>query len=225
MRAHWVILVLVVLAAFAGSALADDGLQCWSFGVSCADDGTIVAGADGSITGNLYYQKANFTSYVRVIDTNPNNSWTSSWVLNNQITGIGGPPVTFGNALKGDILVVQLCDQQEQPNICTDNSRNQYLFASDPTYSADGLSHAMVPMNGGASATAKGDGPRTQLIWFEDLADKQHTDWDYNDFVLALHNVDVLFPHGDAAAVPEPGTLSLLAGGLLTGLIRRIKKS
>jgi hypothetical protein len=188
-----------------------------------------VAGSDGAISGNLYYVSANFTDYIRVIDTNPNNSWTSNWVLDNQLTGIGGPSINFGNALKGDVLVVQLCDQQEQPNICTETSKNQYLFSSDPKFSADGLSHAMVAQNGGASATAKGDGPRTQLIWLEDLSAKENTDWDFNDFVLALHNVDVVFPHDSqtsgASPVPEPATISLLAGGLVAGLIRRLKKN
>ena len=231
MRAHWVILVLVVLALFALPALADSGLMCWTFGQSCAADGTIVAAADGDISGNLYYTKANFWSFVRIIDLNPSNSWTSGWMLNTQ-NGSSNSTVDFGHALKGDILVIQLCDQQEQPNGCADTSQNQYLFANDPKYSADGLSHAMVAMNGGAGATAKGGGPRSQLIWLEDLADKQKTDWDYNDSVIALHNVDVLFPHGDtgfsgmnASPVPEPATLTLLTGGLMAGVIRRIKKS
>ncbi len=227
MRAHWVILVLVVLAAFAGSALADDGLKCWTFGATCADNGTIVAAANGDVTGNIYYTKADFWSWVRVIDLNPNNSWTSSWMLDSQ-AGVGNSPVDFGHALKGDILVLQLCDQQEQPNLCVDSSKNQYLFANDPKYSADGLSHAMVSMNGGNSPTARGDGTRTQLIWLEDLSDKQHTDWDYNDSVIALHNIDVVFPNGGGtqdSPVPEPGTISLIAGGVLTGLVRRFKKS
>jgi hypothetical protein len=112
--------------------------------------------------------------------------------------------------------------------MCTDSSKSQYLFASDPNYSADGLSHAMVAQNGGASATARGDGIRSQLIWLEDLSDKQQSDWDYNDTVLALHNIDVVFPHNggsDLSPVPEPATLSLLAGGLVAGVVRRIKNS
>jgi hypothetical protein len=226
-RGHWVLLVLA-LAAFAVPAVADDGLKCWSFGATCGSNGTITASLDGDVTGNIYYTKADFSDWVRVIDINPNNSWTSDWMLNNSL-GTGQPTVTFGHALKGDLLVVQLCDQQEQPNICTSNSKLSYLFGSDPKYSADGLSHAMVPDNGGASATAKGDGPRTQLIWLEDLADKQNTDWDYNDLVLALHNVNVTFLNdggtSQGSPVPEPATLSLLASGVMAGVIRRIKKS
>jgi hypothetical protein len=103
------------------------------------------------------------------------------------------------------------------------------VFASDPNYSADNLSHAQIAQNGGAGATANGVGPRSQLIWLEDLSNKQNSDWDYNDLVLALHNVDVLFPHGGGGSqpspAPEPATLSLLAGGLAAGLIRRMKKS
>lgn len=230
MRAHWVILVLVVLAvigAFAAPALADDGLKCGSFGATCATDGTVVAAADGDITGNLYYVSANFPDYVRVIDTNPDNRWTSGWLLDNQL-GVNQPGVTFGHALKGDILVVQLCDQYENATPCANTSKNPYVFSNDPIYSADNLSHALVAMNGGASSTARGDGTRTQLLWFEDLSNKQNSDWDYNDLVLALHNIDVIFRNGgdlQSAPVPEPATLSLLASGLAAGIIRRMKKS
>ncbi len=227
MRAHWVILVLVVLAAFAAPALADDGLHCWTFGQTCATNGTIFALSDGDIKGNIYYANANFPDWVRIIDTNPNNSWTSDWMLDNQ-GGVGQPSVDFGHALKNDILVVQLCDQALQPNICTSTSKNQYLFANDPKFSVDGLSHAEIPMDGGVGATAKNPGRGTQLIWLEDLSTKWNSDWDYNDLVLSLHNVDVVFPNGgnsQASPVPEPGTISLLAGGLVAGLIRRMKKN
>lgn len=230
MRSHGLILVLAIIAGFSVSAAAsidDNGLKCWTFGATCATDGTIVAGSNGAVTGNLYYASANFTDYVRVIDTNPANAWTSPWMLDNQL-GVGQPLVDFGNALKGDILVVQLCDQQEQPNICNSTSKNEYLFGSDPRYSADGLSHAMIAQNGGAGPLANGGGLRSQLIWLEDLSNKQNSDWDFNDLVLAMHNVDVLFPHSaglDSAPVPEPATLSLLAGGLLAGLIGRIKRN
>lgn len=231
MRARWVILALVVVAGFSLSAVAsidDSGLKCWTFGATCATDGTIVAASTGKVTGNLYYASANFTDYVRVVDTNPNNSWTSAWMLNNQTTQIGGTPVTFGNAQAGDILVVEICDQDENAATCGNGIQNPYVFASDPKYSADNLSHAMVAQNGGAGPLANGGGLRSQLIWLEDLSNKQNTDWDYNDLVLAMHNIDVLFPHNgsqDAAPVPEPATLSLLAGGIAAGLIRRFKKS
>ena len=229
MRAHCVILVvIVVLAAFAVPALADAGLHCWTFGQTCATDGTIVAVSDGDITGNIHYSDANFTDYVRIVDTNPQNSWTSGWMLDNQ-KGLGQPSVDFGHALKNDILVVEICDVQENATPCADSSKNPYVFANDPKYSADGKSHAMIPMDGGAGATAKNPGRGTQLIWLEDLSDKQNSDWDYNDLVVALQNVDVAFPNNggtsQASPVPEPATLSLLAGGMVAGLIRRMKKN
>jgi len=229
-RAHGVIFVLVVLVVLGASAisgLADDGLKCSTFGATCGIDGTVVAAADGDITGNLYYVSANFPDVVRVIDTNPNNSWTSPWLLNNQL-GVGQPAVNFGHALQGDILVVQLCDLALNATPCANTSKNPYVFSNDPTHSADNTSHAMVAMNGGACATANCSDKRTQLLWFEDLATKQNSDWDYNDMVVSLHNIDVLFPHTDGsldAPVPEPATLSLLAGGLLAGVIRRAKKN
>lgn len=229
MRAHWVILVLVVVTAFTIPALADNGLHCTTFGQTCATNGSIFAQSTGDITGNMYYSDANFTDYVRIVDTNPQNAWTSAWMLDNQ-RGVGQPSVDFGHALKGDILVVELCDVQENATPCADVSTNPYVFASDPKYSADNVSHAMIPMDGGAGATASSRGPRTQLIWLEDLSFKQNSDWDYNDLVVSLHNVDVVFPNNgggtsQSSPVPEPATLSLLAGGLAAGVIRRMKKN
>ena len=208
--------------------MGDDGLKCWTFGQTCATTGTIFAQSTGDIKGNIYYADANFTDWVRVIDTDPQNSWTSPWMLDNQ-RGIGQPSVDFGHALKNDVLVVQICDQDLNAATCGNGIKNPYLFANDPKYSADNVSHAMIPMDGGAGATASGSGPRTQLIWLEDLSFKQNSDWDYNDLVLSLHNVDVVFPNNggttQASPVPEPATITLLAGGIAAGLIRRFKKS
>ena len=111
MRTQWTISLFVVLAVFAVPALADGGLLCTTSGHACQTNGTIVAQRDGDITGNIFYANADFTDYVRVIDLNPQNPWTSDWMLDNQ-RGIGQPSVNFGHAMKNDILVVQICDQQ-----------------------------------------------------------------------------------------------------------------
>ena len=229
MRTQWMISLFVVLAVFAVPALADNGLLCTTSGHTCATDGTIVAQRDGDITGNIFYANADFADWVRVIDLNPQNPWTSSWMLDNQ-RGIGQPSVNFGHAMKNDILVVQICDQQLQPNLCVDNSKNQYLFASDPNFSVDGLSHAEIPQDGGFGPWGTTSHIRnSQLIWLEDLGTKQGSDWDYNDLVVSLHNVDVLFPNSggtsESSPVPEPGTIVLLASGLAGGLIRRMNKN
>lgn len=234
MRASWVLTCLLLVAACAIPAAADSSLTCSSFGATCANPLQITAQFTGDITGNLYYQSANFTDYVRVIDTNPNNSWTSPWVLSNQ-GGINSQLVTFGQALRGDVLVLQLCDQQEQPNICTSPSQNQYLFASDPNYSADGKSHALVNEAGGVSATANDptrNRPKSWMIWMEDLSTKEGSDWDYNDTVIALHNVNISFDGSDYSSglgpqseVPEPGTISLLASSLVGGLLYKFRKN
>ncbi len=234
MRAYWVLFCLLAVAACAVPAAADSGLTCSTFGGTCASPLQITAQFTGSITGNLYYQSANFTDYVRLIDTNPNNNWTSPWVLSNQ-GQINSQLVTFGQALKGDVLVMQLCDQQEQPNICTSASKNEYLFASDPNYSADGKNHALVNVNGGVSPVANDPTrnlPKSWVIWMEDLSTKQNTDWDFNDTAIALHNVNISFGGsefsngpGQQSEVPEPGTISLLASSLAAGLLCRFRKN
>ncbi len=224
MRLYWVSLVLVLMAACSIPAVADTGLLCSTFGATCANPQQITAQFTGDITGNLYYVSANFHDWVRVIDTNPDNSWTSNWFFNNQL-GVQQPSVVFGHANQGDVLVVQLCDQEEQRNLCAPSSKNQYLLASDPAYSGDGMNHALVNVNGGATTTARGDGPKTWLIWLEDLDTAHDSDWDYNDEVIGLHNVLVSFgAEGAQAPVPEPATISLLVSGLGAGFLGWLKK-
>ena len=231
MRASCVLMVLVLVALCAipaAAGIGDNGLKCWTYGATCEQPMTITAQSTGDITGNLYYYSANFIDFVRIVDTNPNNSWTSPWMLENQL-GTQQPKVDFGHALAGDVLVVELCDEQEQTALCASNSKNPYIFASDPTYSSDHVSHAVVNIKGNVSDLANGGGSLSALIWMEDLADKQHTDWDYNDSVIALHNVIVNFyqsnGNGIDAPTPEPGTICLLASGLAAGLIRLRKRN
>lgn len=225
MRLSWVLLCVILLPALALTAVADtgdNGLMCNSFGGVCANPVQITAQNTGDITGNLSYYSANFPDFVRVIDTNPNNSWTSPWMLDNQ-NGIQQPSVTFGSALKGDVLVVQLCDQELQITLCARGARNPYLFASDPAYSVDGKSHALANTLGGGTTTLK-DGTLVWQLWLEDLDDKWDTDWDYNDSVISLHNVEISFASSqENAPVPEPASISLLASGIAAACWRKFR--
>ena len=225
MRSYWVLLCVFLLPACVLTAFADigdNGLKCNTFGATCANPLQITAQFTGDITGNLYYSSADFHDWVRVIDTNPNNSWTSRWYLENKL-GTQQRPVVFGSALQGDVLVVQLCDQELQNGLCSPFSN--YLFASDPAYSHDGVSHALANTDGGATLSL-GNPTLTWAIWLEDLDAAHGGDFDYNDEVIGLHNVLISFAsEGTNAPVPEPASLVLLGSGLAAGVLRRIKKA
>ena len=214
------ILFVSLCAASAVADTGDSGLLCSTYGANCANPTQITAQNNGNITGSLYYYSADFYDWVRVIDTNPNNSWTSSWTLFNH--GQNNGPVVFGSALKGDVLVVQLCDQTLQFSFCSRSSN--YIYGSDPRYSVDGKSHALVNTQGGGTVSLK-NSTQTWAIWMEDLDDRWKSDWDYNDEVVTISNITVSFgssssPEQDAP-VPEPASLSLLGSGLAAWLLRK----
>ena len=221
LRSYWVLLCVFLLPACVLTAFADigdNGQKCNTFGATCENPLQITAQSTGKITGNLYYFSADFNDYVRVIDTNPNNSWTSPWYLRNH-DGVNQPSVTFGSALKGDVLVVQICDEELQGGLCTPGSK--YLFGSDPADSHDGLNHALVSTIGGGTVSLQN---QTQVwaIWLEDLDAVHDGDFDYNDEVVSLHNVVVSFANQAGLPVPEPTSLSLLATAFAAGWLRKI---
>ena len=158
--------------------------------------------------------------WVRVVDTNPNNSWVSPWLLENK-NSINQPSVVFGNALKGDVLVVQLLDLELQFTV-----RSDYLFATDPAFSVDGKNHAIVNTNGGATVSLRNP-TQTWAIWLEDLSDRWKSDWDFNDQVIALSNITVSFADSPApdsnAPVPELASMSLLGSAISTAWLLRKK--
>jgi hypothetical protein len=155
-----------------------------------------------------------------VIDTNPNNSWTSPWLLDNQL-GTTQPTVTFGSALQGDVLIVELCDAQLQSNQMCDVNSN-YLFSTDPSHSHDGLNHAMSNTLGPAYIDPV-SGINYWPVWMEDLDAAHNSDFDYNDEVVTLQNVIIGFS-AENASVPEPASLSLVAAGVSAALLRKFRK-
>jgi hypothetical protein len=164
---------------------------------------TITAHGTGPIGGSYIGFDANFTDYVRVVDTT--QQWTSGWLIQNQMA----PGVQFGNANAGDNLVVELC---AVPNWLPDKSCHQdpdvRIFASDPSLSDDGVNHAYFYKNT--------PNPFAN-IGMEDLAQAWASDWDYNDLEFQILNVDLAVA-GAKAVTPEPASLVLLGSGIIAAI-------
>lgn len=224
MRTYRVLLGLSLLFAWVLPSLAsvgDAGESCNGIGGVCTSPARITAQFTGDIKGNLEYFSANVNDWVRVIDTNPNNSWTSAWYLDNQ-KGTGQPTVTFGSALQGDVLILELCDAALQTNQMCDANSN-YLFSTDPSHSHDGWNHGLANTLGPGFIDPV-DHTNYWAVWMEDLDNAHGSDWDYNDEVVTLHNVIISFGAERGAQVPEPASLSLLAAGVAAGWLRKVAR-
>ncbi len=191
-------LALVVAALSAGSSvLYADQIPYQNAG-SIAPTNTLTASSTGDIMGYFYGASAGGVDYVRILDVTSGN--VSDWYFNNQTTPVGTSQ-SFGHADLGDTLVIELA---------SDPLGSTPIFASDPSYSADGINHAYV-------TTFSGNGtiPPGLFVGMEDLPNGS-SDLDYNDDTF-------VFTTFTASSVPEPGSIALLGTGVLAaaGLIRR----
>jgi hypothetical protein len=195
-----------------------------SCGQNCPNPGPITATITGDLTGNFYGKDANYFDWVRVIDTTANT--TSDWGLLNQ-TSQRGDSFNFGHVTAGDNLVIQLCSVPDSEGH-SDCRPNDDIFATDPSYSADGFNHALVSYLGGDN--------HNQLVrwylWFEDF---DHSLWglpdepDFNDEVIYFNGgINISLPQGNAydqVATPEPASFVLLGSGLVGVFYRRQKRN
>jgi hypothetical protein len=158
----------------------------------------LTAVSTGEVMGYFYSASAGDTDYVQIYDVNTGTS--SGWFFNNQTTS-AGTAQDFGFVNAGDTLVIEL----ENTNL--DNE----IFASDPSYSADGINHAYITSFSGDKGI-----PAGTFVGMEDLPNGS-SDFDYNDDTFVFTNV------ADPSAVPEPGSLALLGTGVLSaaGIVRR----
>jgi hypothetical protein len=159
-----------------------------------APTNVFTAGHSGNLTGYFYGSSAGHTDYVGVL--NLSTSIFSGWYFNNQTT-VPGTSVDFGPVTAGDVVVFELLD-----------TTSGLYFASDPSFSYDGINHAY------ATPFAGGNGiPAGIFVGMEDLPFGS-SDLDYNDDQFVFQNV---------SAVPEPRTLAMFGSGILgmAGILRR----
>jgi hypothetical protein len=162
---------------------------------------SLTAASTGLIT--LSYVIADNTGAIDTLQfLDLTSGFTSSSFFNNK-TSAAGDTVSFA-VKQGDVLVFDI-----------HNSLTGITLSSDPSLSPDGVNHAyVIPFSGGnIPGSGKIDYPAGLFIGMEDLPQNQ-SNLDYNDVAFILTN---------ATEVPEPGTLALLATGLLgaTGIVRR----
>ena len=155
---------------------------------------TIKATATGEIDGYFVGYNAGDTDEIRMVDTT--TGYTSAYQFVNKTTA-AGKEADFGSVNAGDTIVFELY-----------NETTSLLFASNPTFSADGINHAYTTAFGGGTldGITYAAGNYT-YVGMEDLA-KGVSDLDYNDDQF-------LFTEVNASVTPEPNSLLLFGTGLL----------
>lgn len=196
----WAICLSLLFVFLAGClpAFADGCIPYCNAG-TIAPTNVFNAVATGTVTGYFAGKgSADDEDWVRMLDLTTDT--TGDWVLDNQITLVGAS-ANFGVANAGDLLVFELWNQTLDS-----------IFASQPDLSDDGTNHAYATHFSGGNINGV-NFPAGTYVGMEDWPNGI-ADWNYQDNQFVVTNV---------AAVPEPGSLLVLASGILTvaGFARR----
>jgi hypothetical protein len=206
------LVVTTALALCTAQAWADSSIP-YPYAGTVAPTNIFTATATGEVDGYFVsHGNAGAIDYLQMIDVS--TSTASGWLLDNQ-TSTQGDEVSFGSVSAGDLLEFQIWDSNDYPG--------GFVFSSNPANSYDGLNHAY------AAAWELGNPidpsiPTGVYIGMEDLPSPAppgtswgNADFNYTDTQAVFTNVSF------ELATPEPGSLYLLASGLLgmAGLVRR----
>ena len=154
----------------------------------------LTASATGDITGYFFSKGgAGDLDEIRMVDVTAGT--TSALFFPNQTTAVG-TTADFGPVTAGDTLVFELI------NVTLGNA----IFASDPTFSSDGVNHAYITSYSGG---VPGIPPGT-YIGTEDEPSNV-SDFNYNDDSFVFTNVTA-----SSSPVPEPSSLCMFGTGILS---------
>lgn len=201
----------------------------------------LVAATTGTMTITFLHSRAAFTnSLVLFTSTSgPNATATGGTAYTNPLITVVGnyPSVGWGSPLSvtinvtaGQTLLFGICSSGGTGSVnsaCTAQSSGyRAYYMGNASNNNDNALHAVVMDAAAWNAAATGSGclaetppcylaaAGTRVVGFEDLTNLGDADW--NDLVFSFTNV---------STVPEPGTMGLLALGLVglsgAGLVRR----
>ncbi len=171
---------------------------------------TVPTYATSSGAINVYFagSGAAFNDSVEIYD--PSTGFNSGAILPNHSSTVGQEVVVGaapGDINAGDQLIFYIVSP-ENPEGGSGNT----LYASIPSYSADGVNHAYITMYDG---TGLGSGiPAGIYVGLEDEPSGL-SDFNYDDDTFVFTGVSA----PSVGATPEPGSLLLLGTGLLSSVL------